>query len=271
MSSPAILKPRVKQLVHFHSKKCFYLTIKHVVDIQWPGQRQQLLSTSQKKYTKFEFSNKVMEEMWKAEPAEVPNSNSNSNNDTKHEITQLSALISRTCFFVIPDDSADDSKYQEYLAEMTVLRAARKKLRKKVKEGKWKASVGSYTDPEMGVFMAGLPLNEKSEILVPHTLIFQSSEPDSLTTVPSPSTPIPVHQPPSTNTMSSLPPKQGVPSARVKHSNKALTQQRVIKVLYAVFQGLEVGIFESWNDTEPHVLAVNRSTYKAYSSHLCTK
>ncbi|KZP02101.1 hypothetical protein FIBSPDRAFT_970462, partial [Athelia psychrophila] len=72
MSSPAIPKPRAKQLVHFYSKKFFDLKIKHVVDIQWPvQQQQQLLSTSQKKYTKFEFSNKVTEEMWKAEPAEV--------------------------------------------------------------------------------------------------------------------------------------------------------------------------------------------------------
>lgn len=71
LASPAAPKPRAKQLVHFYSKKFWDLKIKHAVDNQWPAQQQQQLSTSGKKYTRFEFSNKVTEDMWKAEPAEV--------------------------------------------------------------------------------------------------------------------------------------------------------------------------------------------------------
>ncbi|KZP14613.1 hypothetical protein FIBSPDRAFT_959560 [Athelia psychrophila] len=250
-------------------------------------------------------------------------SDSDSDDDDEHEITRLSSLLHRTRFFVIPDDPADDSEYQEYLAEMTVLRAARKKLRKKVKQGKLKVSMGSYTDPEMEAFMAGLPLNEKSEILVPHTLILQTSKPDSSTSVPGP--PTSVHGPPTSvpclSTFAPGPPTsvprpstsiprpstsvpgplssvpgpslfirrynvtspsrtglietwalaghltQGVPGGHVKHSDRALTQQRV----YVVFQGLQVGIFESWNDAEPHVAAIKGSTYEAYSSRLCAE
>ncbi|KZP07007.1 hypothetical protein FIBSPDRAFT_965987 [Athelia psychrophila] len=264
-------------------------------------------------------------------------SDSDSDDDDEHEIARLSSLLHKTRFFVIPDDAADDSEYQEYLAEMTVLRAARKKLRKKVKHGKLKVGVGSYTDPEMEAFMAGLPLNEKSEILVPHTLILQSSKPDSSTYVPGP--PTSVHGPPTSvprpSTFIPGPPTsvpgpstsvpgpstsvpgpatsvpgpatsvlspatsvpgpstsirrynvtspsrtglietwalaghltQGVPGGHVKRSDRALTQQKV----YVVFQGLQVGIFEPWNDTEPHVTAINGSTYEAYSSRLCAE
>lgn len=72
MASPAAPKPRAKQLVHFYSKMFWDVKIKHAVDIQWAAQQQlQLLSTCPKKFTKFEYSNKVTEEMFKAEPAEV--------------------------------------------------------------------------------------------------------------------------------------------------------------------------------------------------------
>lgn len=85
---------------------------------------------------------------------------SDSNSD--HEISRISAQLSQIRVFVIPDDSTDDSEYQEHLAEMAVLQAAKKKLKKKRKEGKRKATVSLYSDPEMEVFMAGLPLNDKS-------------------------------------------------------------------------------------------------------------
>lgn len=72
MASPAAPKPRAKQIIHFYSKKYWDLKLKHAVSIQWPIQQQkQLLSTAQKKLTKLEFSNKLTEDSWKAEPPEV--------------------------------------------------------------------------------------------------------------------------------------------------------------------------------------------------------
>lgn len=59
------------------------------MDIQWPAQQQQqLLPTSQKRYTRLEFSNKVTEDMWNAKPEEVRELvKVQRNQDTKDRIT----------------------------------------------------------------------------------------------------------------------------------------------------------------------------------------
>lgn len=84
---------------------------------------------------------------------------SDSDSDHETQVAKLSTRLGKVRVFVIPDDPADDSEYQEYQAKKAAQRSARKKSKR---EGKQRATSGLYSDPEMDAFMASLPLNEKS-------------------------------------------------------------------------------------------------------------